>query len=79
MSHSNRVANEDHTQLTRSREFIDIKEAAICYGCQVNDIRDFIARNMLHMPLDRQEIEELRRKHLYKQINGRSSPRWKRR
>jgi|GEM_PF-3485015 len=58
---------------------VDIKEAAILYGCQTSQIRDFIARGMLHTPLDKQEIEELRQKHLYKQIGDRLSPRRKRR
>ena len=57
---------------------VDIKEAATLYGCQTNQILDFIARGMLHTPLDKQEIEELRQRHLYKQISGRSSPRRKR-
>ena len=58
---------------------VDIKEAAILYGCQTNQIQDFIARGILHIPLDKQEVEELKQKHLHKQINSRSSPRWKRR
>ena len=69
------------------RELLDASEAASCYGCQVDRIGDFIARDMLHptylmfiaygmlllFPLfDKQEVEELRQKHLYKQINGKS-------
>jgi len=57
---------------------VDIKDAAILYGCQTSQIKDFIARGMLHIPLDKQEIEELRQRHLYKQISGRSNPRRKR-
>lgn len=58
---------------------MELREAAILYGCQINQIQDFIARGMLHTPLDKQEVEELRQKHLHKQINGRSNPRRKRR
>jgi hypothetical protein len=58
---------------------MDLREAAILYGCQTNQIRDFIARGMLHTPLGKQEVEELRQKHLHKQINSRANPRRKRR
>lgn len=67
MSRSDRMGN------------MDLREAAILYGCQINQIQNFIVRGMLHTPLDKQEVEELRQRHLYKQISGRSSPRRKRR
>jgi hypothetical protein len=52
-------------------EFIDINEAASLYGCQINRIRNLMTRGMLHPFFDKREIEKLRQKHLYQQINGR--------
>jgi hypothetical protein len=75
MSRSGRI---DSDQSKEKQELIDIEEAAGCYGCQSDRIKDFIARGVLHPLFDRQEIEELRQKHLHKQINARSSPRQKR-
>jgi hypothetical protein len=75
MSRSGRI---DSDQSKEKQELIDIEEAAGCYGCQSDRIKDFIARGVLHPFFDRQEIEELRQKHLHKQINARSSPRQKR-
>ena len=72
------VASEGHPQ-SGGRELIDLNEAAIYYGCQVKSIQDFIARGILHPLFDKQEIEDLRQKHLQKQISSRSNPRQKRR
>ena len=60
------------------QELIDIEEAAGCYGCQSDRIQDFIARGVLHPYFSRQEIEELRQRHLHKQMDARSDPRRKR-
>jgi hypothetical protein len=78
MSRSGRMDSKCDTQSEKKQELLDIEEAADCYGCQSDRIRDFIARGVLHPLFDRQEIEELRQKHLHKQINARSSPRQKR-
>ena len=64
---------------SEKQELIDIEEAADCYGCQSTRIQDFIARGALHPYFSRQEIEELRQKHLRKQIDARPDPRRKRR
>ena len=78
VSRLNEVDNGDYIRLTGGQELIDIEEAAACYGCQRDRIQDLIARGMLHPLFDRQEVEELRQKHLYKKVNARSNPRQKR-
>lgn len=78
MSRSSRMDSKYDTQSEEKQELIDIEEAAGCYGCQSDRIKDFVARGVLHPLFDRQEIEELRQKHLHKQINARSGPGQKR-
>jgi hypothetical protein len=75
MSRSGRMNSKDYAYLAEARELINIEEAAGCYGCQLDHIQDLIARGMLHPLFDRQEVEELRQRHLHKQMNGRSSTR----
>lgn len=78
MSRSSRTDSKHDIRSEEKQELIDIEEAAGCYGCQSDRIKDFIARGVLHPLFDRQEIEELRQKHLRKQIDARSSRRQKR-
>jgi len=69
MSRSNRIDTKEESD---GQEFIDILEAANYYGCQIDRIRDFIARGMFrHVLVDKQEVEVLRQKHGAKMLGHR--------